>query len=78
MSYSIKLMNGIKSMLENTTILEYADELYEEATAIGDANLIGDSAILVHSIHDVIWFLTDMITDYDYLDDYDELGDDDA
>jgi len=70
MSYSITLMKDIKDILEGTNILEYADELYDEATTTGEANLIGDTAILVHKINDVIWFLTDMIMDYDYLDDY--------
>jgi len=78
MSYEIDLMKDIKGVLEDTNIEEYADELYEKAVSNGDANLIGDSAILINKITDVIMFLEDMIIDYDYLDDYDDVEDIDA
>jgi len=75
MSYPIELMNDIKEVLEGTYILEYADELYDEAVTNGEANLIGDSAILVNKIDDILMFVFNMIMNYDYLDDYDEVDD---
>jgi len=77
MSYSHALMQDIKNMLEGTGVLEYAEEIYDEAVTDGETNLIGDSAILVHKIYDIIGFVEDMIMDYDYLDDYDVEVDDD-
>jgi len=73
MSYSHALMKDIKNMLEGTGVLEYAEEIYDEAVTDGEANLICDSGILVHKINDVIWFVEDMIIDYGYLDDYDDV-----